>query len=811
MNSHDSSQEIEALQLCQDHKNIVQLIEFIKDRHYNYIVFELLNGGELFSRIRDCSYLTEESARPYFLQLVDAVSFMHSKKIVHRDLKPENIMFVDEDPESQLKIVDFGFARRSSSEESPSCFTLDYAAPESLTKGRTKESRDMWALGVILYTMLCGNTPFTPLNVDKERDERRYRNMLTENIRKGQFNKKCFQWEQLEPAAKDLIEKLLKVKESERLTLEQIQNHEWVIMKEDDFMSDEEDDSVTVQINNEVQRDDFDESKFNADMTITVDEDTIELPGIDEHENRDEVTSNDSSGIALSERNEGSSSLGSITEDVKSKNNEFYEENIETEAKNLPFINEADDENSAIPPQRVEKVKRAQESPFVESIPNDTNDIFDEEQQITEESTQGQQQELPPESNSKTCHNNMNESIKRSSSYLADENFHGFDYIRDFFTPDLVFFDWKHESQRFKFTPVDAKWEHVLTKTRRNRKPALKAISTSTRLTRNVARNCNLDSMFQELNEGIKKSEFIRRTRPRKSPKSVMQDKGNLKPIKNAKPQEVSGRQTRSLRSKPVLKVEVLSQEPVTSLRKRVKREIIENPPIINVKPEPVAQTNVLVTRGRGRPRKNEDCQPKQPIHEQPPVIIKPEPMSKQTVFRSYRRSERHAKAQLQNHTPLVQCEQVFKDGEHFIVSIVEEKVANTLPEVPEFESNEIYFESLPERPKRTTRKRNRLQSPEQQPPSKFVRSLRSRPNASDVKTEMVEGSVIMNVNYTEGNPIKLLQDPQSIINFQTPEVRSSMILIRRSYMKSDTANSPIAHYNQGTNAAAKMQETSLI
>lgn len=85
---HDASQEIDALQRCQDHKNVVRLVETFQDKYYNYIVFELLNGGELFSRIRESGYLAENTAHSYFQQIVDAVGFMHSKGIVHKDLKP---------------------------------------------------------------------------------------------------------------------------------------------------------------------------------------------------------------------------------------------------------------------------------------------------------------------------------------------------------------------------------------------------------------------------------------------------------------------------------------------------------------------------------------------------------------------------------------------------------------------------------------------------------------------------------------------------------------------------------------------------
>ncbi len=94
---HDASLEIEALKRCQGHENIVQLIETLQDKYFNYIVFELLRGGELFSRIKRYVYLDEEIAQLYFIQIVNAVSFMHSRGIIHKDLKPgmKSVLFKD--------------------------------------------------------------------------------------------------------------------------------------------------------------------------------------------------------------------------------------------------------------------------------------------------------------------------------------------------------------------------------------------------------------------------------------------------------------------------------------------------------------------------------------------------------------------------------------------------------------------------------------------------------------------------------------------------------------------------------------------
>lgn len=299
--SHDASQEIKALVECQGHENIVKHIENMVDEEFRYIVFELLSGGELFSRIQNSNHLSEAVARSLFLQLVSAVQFMHNKKFVHCDLKPENVMFVGDHEDSQLKIVDFGFAKRRTSKESPPCFTLDYAAPESLIRGPTKESRDLWALGVMLYTMLCGITPFKPRDFNKQREEKN-RILITDNIRNGHFSM-TEQWETLSPSAKDLIKKLLKVEPSKRLTLDQVIGHEWFAHKEPES-KEPESKTINRETENEIDLE---------PITVNDDDDSVDVLITKVQENRD---SNDSSGIYINQDNVGGSSISSHVEDV---------------------------------------------------------------------------------------------------------------------------------------------------------------------------------------------------------------------------------------------------------------------------------------------------------------------------------------------------------------------------------------------------------------------------------------------------------------------------------------------------------------
>lgn len=147
--SMDSGREIETLRRCQGHSNIVKLYDVFQDRYNSYLVFELLKGGELLNRIRASEskrqiYMNEAQVSRLFRSLISTVDYLHSLRIVHRDLKPENLLFVDSSPDSELKLIDFGFARElpepkwgdAGGQElmSSPCITLDYCAPEVLNQ-----------------------------------------------------------------------------------------------------------------------------------------------------------------------------------------------------------------------------------------------------------------------------------------------------------------------------------------------------------------------------------------------------------------------------------------------------------------------------------------------------------------------------------------------------------------------------------------------------------------------------------------------------------------------------------------------------
>lgn len=128
------------------------------------VVLELAQGGELFDYLSFTGPFQEDLARSYFHQLMAGVGACHSAGIAHRDLKPENLLM---DKHFVLKLADFGFAAGFDADTGKSvmfteCGTLGYMAPEmfSARSGYDARKTDVWACGVILFTMLAGFPPF---------------------------------------------------------------------------------------------------------------------------------------------------------------------------------------------------------------------------------------------------------------------------------------------------------------------------------------------------------------------------------------------------------------------------------------------------------------------------------------------------------------------------------------------------------------------------------------------------------------------------------------------------------------------------
>ncbi|KAM9293823.1 ribosomal protein S6 kinase alpha-5 isoform 4-T4 [Gastrophryne carolinensis] len=224
----NTQREIAAMKLCEGHPNIVKLHDVYHDQLHTFLVMELLKGGELFERIKRKKTFSESEASYIMRKLVSAVSHMHDVGVVHRDLKPENFLFTDESDNAEMKIIDFGFARLKPQDNQPlktPCFTLHYAAPELLDDSGYDESCDLWSLGVILYTMLCGQVPF-------QRHDKMATYVTAEDImrkiKQGDFSFEGESWKNVSQEAKDLIKGLLTVDPNKRIKMSTLRYNEWL-------------------------------------------------------------------------------------------------------------------------------------------------------------------------------------------------------------------------------------------------------------------------------------------------------------------------------------------------------------------------------------------------------------------------------------------------------------------------------------------------------------------------------------------------------------------------------------------------------
>lgn len=146
------------------HPNIQRSVDLGGDRSQPYIVLEYVAGDNFRHYLKAKAPLPSEEAVGYALQILSALEHMHAQGIVHRDLKPENLLRT---PAGQIKIIDFGVALMEGARRltwrwlNDGLGTPDYMAPEQIQGKRGDQRADIYALGIIMYEMLSGRTPWS--------------------------------------------------------------------------------------------------------------------------------------------------------------------------------------------------------------------------------------------------------------------------------------------------------------------------------------------------------------------------------------------------------------------------------------------------------------------------------------------------------------------------------------------------------------------------------------------------------------------------------------------------------------------------
>ena len=152
------------------HPNVQLLLNIDEERSDHYLVVEYIKGRTLRQVIEDRelkSFPPVEAIR-LVIQICDALAYGHEHGVLHRDIKPENIMMLDD---GTIKIIDFGIALLEGARRvtwrglSGTVGTPDYMSPEQIKGQRGTASSDIYAVGAMLYELLCGHTPFEGENV----------------------------------------------------------------------------------------------------------------------------------------------------------------------------------------------------------------------------------------------------------------------------------------------------------------------------------------------------------------------------------------------------------------------------------------------------------------------------------------------------------------------------------------------------------------------------------------------------------------------------------------------------------------------
>ncbi|XP_058873389.1 caM kinase-like vesicle-associated protein [Acipenser ruthenus] len=209
-----------------NHPNILQLIDTFETKKEYFIIQELASGGDVFDWILDQGNYTERDASRVIKQVLEAVAYLHSLNIVHRNLKLENLMYYNHNNHSKVVLRDFYLSCFENGSITEPCGTPEYLAPEVVARHRYGRPVDCWAVGVIMYILLSGNPPYYDETEEENTDL--HNRFIFCKIVAGEFEFDSPYWDDISPAAKALVCRLMEVDQMLRISAQDALCHEWI-------------------------------------------------------------------------------------------------------------------------------------------------------------------------------------------------------------------------------------------------------------------------------------------------------------------------------------------------------------------------------------------------------------------------------------------------------------------------------------------------------------------------------------------------------------------------------------------------------
>ena len=233
------------------HPNIVRMYNHYESDENIYCFLEYIDGQTLYSKIKsNPNGLNERETFKIFSQIIKAIKFLHNNRIIHRDIKLENFLIKKESNKEVIKLCDFGWSVQLTDEmpkRVTTCGTYEYMSPELINEEPYDYCIDIWALGVLLYELLHGKTPFSS-NDNNDFEE------IFKNVMKNNFSIK----DSVSNNCRKLILKFLKKNPDERISINDVEKDNWFKEYNDEDIND----NVINNDNNNGNLNEIDDKEF---------------------------------------------------------------------------------------------------------------------------------------------------------------------------------------------------------------------------------------------------------------------------------------------------------------------------------------------------------------------------------------------------------------------------------------------------------------------------------------------------------------------------------------------------------------------